>query len=329
MKETIRQLFSILLLVFSAAGTVIFGQDSPAGLRPDDADLVHAGDIIEVDVEGSLEFDWRGGLNPEGFLDGIENVDAPVFALCRSENEIAAEITKDFSRILRDPKVKVRILDRSNCAVAYLDGAVRQPHRFQIKRNVNLNELLVLSGGITETASGEISIFRPKFLNLRVDAGKRNRFLSQSQPGESFRNADHQDQRSASGQKGRESRDIERRYCKRFAGPANIRYRRRKQSAADLVPRTTLSRAIAAAGGTSKEGDETKVTIFRREGSESRVIETDLRKIRDGQTEDPILKPYDIIEVTQKGRPKRKFPPVIDPRGDSSAIARLPLRIIE
>ena len=34
------------------------------GSRPD---LIHFGDVIDVDVVGSLEFDWRGGLTPEGF----------------------------------------------------------------------------------------------------------------------------------------------------------------------------------------------------------------------------------------------------------------------
>jgi len=34
-----------------------------------DIDRVHQGDIIDVDVVGSFEFDWRGGLNPEGFIE--------------------------------------------------------------------------------------------------------------------------------------------------------------------------------------------------------------------------------------------------------------------
>ncbi len=56
------------------------------------ADLIHRGDLIEVDVVGSVEYDWRGTLNPEGFLNGIDYTENPIFALCRSEEEIAAEI---------------------------------------------------------------------------------------------------------------------------------------------------------------------------------------------------------------------------------------------
>jgi len=329
-RKTITHYFSVLLLCLFAAGSGAFAQNTPASDPPDDADLVHLGDIVEVDVEGSLEFDWRGGLNPEGFLDGIENVDSPVFALCRSENDIAAAVAKEYSRILRDPRVKVRILDRSNRAVTYLDGAVRLPHRFQIKRSVHLNELIVLSGGITDTASGEVSIFRPRFLSCRsTRIAGTDSFVNASQEAgpetltvklsDLLRGKKDANPEILSGDIVNVSQALPIYIIGGVNNPHQISAR----------SQTTLSRAIAAAGGTSKEGDESKVTIFRREGGESRVIEADLRKIVDGRAEDPLLKPYDIVEVAQEGRPKRRFPPVIDSRGDRAAMAKLPLRIIE
>ncbi|HKX84258.1 MAG TPA: hypothetical protein VJL58_08565, partial [Pyrinomonadaceae bacterium] len=69
----------------------IQAQSRPA----DKSDLVHFGDLIDVDVVGSFEFDWRGTLNPEGFLDGLEHVDKPVYALCRSESDIARSIERE------------------------------------------------------------------------------------------------------------------------------------------------------------------------------------------------------------------------------------------
>ena len=111
---------------------------------PGNTGLIHFGDLIDVDVVGSFEFDWRGTLTPEGFLDGFDKIEAPVYALCRTEEQLASVITAEFVKTLRDPKVAVRILDRSNRAVAYLDGAVKIPQRFQIRRPVRLNELLVI-----------------------------------------------------------------------------------------------------------------------------------------------------------------------------------------
>ena len=121
---------------------LLFGL-SPA--QDDPARLVHFGDLIEVDVIGSYEYDWRGSLNPEGFLDGLISIEDPIYALCRSEADLASAIERQL-KMLKEPKVAVRILDRSNRAIAFISGAVRSPKRFQIKRRVHLNELLVLSG---------------------------------------------------------------------------------------------------------------------------------------------------------------------------------------
>ncbi len=91
----------------------------------------------------------------------------------------------------------------------------------------------------------------------------------------------------------------------------------------------TLSRAIASAGGITKEADARKVTIFRRNGGESKVIEADLEKIKTNQAEDISLQASDIVEVLQKGREKRKYPPVINAvNSDDKNSLKLPLRII-
>src|SRR6476660_1623127 len=76
--------FSCLLLLLSLSDQ-IFSQVQPAN----ETDLVHYGDVVDVDVVGSLEFDWRGKLNPEGYLDGFNGFGEPVLGLCRSESEIA------------------------------------------------------------------------------------------------------------------------------------------------------------------------------------------------------------------------------------------------
>ena len=99
------------------------------------------------------------------------------------------------------------------------------------------------------------------------------------------------------------------------------------QSPVSARSRTTLSRAIAAAGGISKKGSRISITIYRRENGETRIIQADLSKINAESAEDIVLKPFDIIEVGQKGAGKRKFPPVIDKGGfQTSKLVNLPLR---
>ena len=293
-------------------------------------DLVHFGDLIEVDVIGSYEYDWRGSLTPEGFLDGLETLPDPVFALCRSEGDLSSEIQRQLSKILRDPKVAVRILDRSNRAVAFLSGAVRSPQRFQIKRPVHLNELLVLSGGITDRSSGEISIFRPAKLSCTESKNETgDKFVKASQPGgaetiniriaDILRGDQSVNPRIVSG-------DI---VTVSEALPVYVIGGVNSPQPIPIRNELTLSRAIATAGGLAKEGNN-NITVFRREAGETKRIVADLAKIAAGQAEDPVLKPFDIVDVPQKGKPDRVRPPVIENhQSNSLTLAALPLRVVD
>ncbi len=136
-------------------------------VEKNEVNLIHPGDLIDVDVIGSVEYDWRGKLNPEGFLDGIDFVDNPIYGLCQSEEAVAVAVGKAYGRILREPKVAVKILDRSSRPLSLVYGAVRTPQRLQIKRPILLNELLILAGGLTDKASGDIQVYRPVSLNCR------------------------------------------------------------------------------------------------------------------------------------------------------------------
>jgi protein involved in polysaccharide export with SLBB domain len=302
----------------------------------DDSNLIHLGDLIEVDVIGSLEFDWRGTINPEGFLDGITFIEEPVLALCRSEEAVAADVAKGYSKMLRDPKIEVRILDRSNRAISILAGAVKLPQRLQIRRPVLLNELLIISGGLTDRASGEIEIYRPQNLsctakNEAANKGKEEseKFATVSQDdGSQYIQIKISDLLTGKKESNPQilSGDIitvlEAQSVYVIGGVTNP-----KQVSFRL--QITLSRAIASVGGITKEADARKVTIFRRNGGESKVIEADLEKIKTNQAEDISLQASDIVEVLQKGREKRKYPPVINAvNSDDKNSLKLPLRII-
>ena len=318
--------FPFILLTITLAVAAAHAQNEPQS----QANLVHFGDLIEVDVIGSFEYDWRGSLTPEGFFDGLDSLENQVYGLCQSEEDLSVTVQKEFAKMLRDPKVVVRILDRSNRAVAFLNGAVRSPQRFQIKRAVYLNELLVLSGGITDRSSGEISVFRPA--NLSCSEPRKNtegEFVKASQP----RGAETINIKIADILRGEQaanprilSGDI---VTVSEALPVYVIGGVNSPQRLALRNQLTLSRAIATAGGLAKEGNG-NVTIFRREGRETKLIQADLQKITAGRAEDPVLMPFDIVDVPQKGKPSRTRPPVIDKGvSNSLTLASLPLRIID
>jgi protein involved in polysaccharide export with SLBB domain len=313
---------SLVFITFGIAGLSVAQSPSPTQTPTDvsENELVHYGDLIDVDVVGSLDGDWRGSISPEGFLQGLIYAPEPIYALCKTEQAIASEITTQYLKTLRDPKVVVRVLDRSGRAATLLLGAVRNQQRFKLRRSVRLSELLTLSGGITDTASGEITIARPADLNCfsKPDTdGKVSLFrftISQLLNGDPEANP-----LILSG-------DI---ITIVEASPiyviGGVNNPRQISSREEM----TVSRAIASAGGLAKEAVESDITVYRRDGKEGKSINIDLKKIRTKQQEDLTLKPFDIVDVGRKGRGKPKFPPNVTIDAVSRDIFKLPVRIVE
>ena len=324
-----------LFLCCLLLSSVSLSAQAPAASKPSptplpEEELAHFGDVIDVDILGGFEFDWRGTLTPDGFLDGVDGFNEPVYGLCRSENEIASGVVKAFSKILRDPKVVVRIIDRSNRAVVRLDGAVRTPTRFRLKRPVRLTELLVLAGGLTDDVSGEISIFRPRNLSClsAAEAGDKNVGSPQDNRSEAItiKISDLLKGNLAgniqilSGDMIDVSRAVPVYVIGAVNGPRPVYSR----------AQITVSRAIASAGGLAKDADASKVSIFRRDGIDAKSIEVDLDKIKRGVTDDIVLSSFDIIDVASKGGGKRKYPPTVAGSAKTNRNGReLPLRVID
>jgi protein involved in polysaccharide export with SLBB domain len=284
--------------------------------------LIHFGDKLEVDILGSLEYDWRGKADDEGFLSSLPYLDVSIQALCRTEREVAAEIAEAYGKFLRDPQVVVRVLDRSDRQNAVMFGAVRSPHRFQIQRPVRLNELVILSGGITDQASGEVEIFRPAMASCTAD--------KQTQT---------------------ESQLIRIKLADLLAGKAEANPFVKAGDVVTVEEATpiyvtggivvpqrilfragmTVSRAVASAGGLSQKADPTKIIVFRRQKdrAELEIIETDLDKIKQKTADDIALQPFDIVEVSHAGRERNRRPPIISQlESAQTSVTNLPVRVI-
>lgn len=289
-----------------------------------DSERIHFGDIVDIDVVGSLDHDWRGGLTPEGMLEGVSGLEEPVFALCKTESEVAALIQRDYSRFLKNPIVVVRVIDRSNRAVAYINGAVRTPQRLQIRRPVTLAEVIVFAGGITDSSNGQISIFRPPNTNCLPDPSGPETSLNKPikilvNISDLLAGVDGSNPMVVSG-------DI---VTVTQAAPVFLTGDIARRGRMNLTPELTLGRAIAAAGGIRNTGRGRKVRIYRRRMSNG-AMEFDFRAIREGTVEDPILEPYDVIDVEDSGRPTRKPAPLADGPGQNGiTLSKLPLRIVD
>lgn len=300
--------------------------------------LIHFGDVIDIDIIGSTEYDWRGRINPEGFLDGLDFIDEPIYALCRSEEAVAADVIKGYSKLLRDPKVAVTIVDQAGRPNSFLYGAVKTPHRFSLQREARLNELIILAGGLTDKASGEIQIIRPANLACRLNKENLSKDENQnSQKVSAVTGADSETKtiniKISDLLKGEKDAnpvisngDI---ITVLQSDPIYVIGGVLSPKQINITGKMTVSRAITSAGGLAKNADAKNVTIFRRVAGETKVIQVNLEYIKAEKAEDIILQKFDIVEVGQSGAEKRKFAPFI--KLDENAEKRsleMPLRII-
>ncbi len=295
-------------------------------------DLIHSGDLIDVDILGSTEYDWRGKVTPEGFITGLNFIDN-VFALCRTEKLIAKEIANKYSKFLRKPRVAVKILDRSNRPVSTLLGEVKVPQRFQLKRKIFLNEIIILSGGLTEKANGEIRILRTPNINCRIqkttnDKNKES-FVKVSQDN-NLKVINIKVSDLLSGKKAANPEIIYGDLITVFGSepvyviggvnnPGKILFR----------DNLSVSRAITTAGGLTKKSGSNEIRVFRKNGLETQIIELNLESIKNNEEKDILLKPYDIVDVAGK-ESDRMFSPLanldeITKENNST----LPLRVID
>jgi len=282
---------------------------------------VHFGDIVDVDFVGGFEFDWRGGLTQDGNLDGLAEADEPVYALCKTESEIAAAVAKAYAKTLREPKVVVRIVDKSNRAVVQLFGAVKTPVRFKLLRAASLRELLVLAGGLTDDASGEITLFRPRDIGCdnqspQADAVSRTLKIAVA---DLIAGKPDADPAILSG----DVITVERAPAVYVIGAVNNP--RPIYSRSEM----TVIRAIATAGGLAKEADGKHATILRREGGDTRSLDVDLAIAKSDPQKDTVLKAFDILDVASRGGGRRKLPPQREVLGSQSNRSQPPLRVVD
>jgi polysaccharide export outer membrane protein len=120
--------------------------------------LLGPGDVLEVRVFGQPDLSSSVEVDSDGNLSSLPFLETPIPARCRTEKQVQKDIATAYAKFINNPQVSVRVSGRNSRQPAVVFGAVRQPTRVEMKRKVRLNELMAVSGGFTERASGTIQI---------------------------------------------------------------------------------------------------------------------------------------------------------------------------
>lgn len=263
--------------------------------------LLGPGDVIDVRVFGQPELSSSVQVDSDGNLSALPFIEKPIPAKCRTDKDVQKDITTAYSKFINNPQVSVRISERNSRQPATVFGAVRQPTRVEMKRRVRLNELMAVSGGFTERASGTIQILHTEPL-MCPEAGEEAEAAPIDGTRIPLQIVKIQDLRSGK----IEANPIIRPgdyVLVTEAEPVYITGSVMSPGGIYLRDQLMLSRALAMVGGAKKEAKLNEVRIYRQiAGSANQeLITVDVAAIRKNQKPDVLLQAYDVIEVPEAG----------------------------
>jgi polysaccharide export outer membrane protein len=260
--------------------------------------LLGPGDVLEIKLFGQPDLGSNAQVDSDGNLSSLPFLDA-IPAKCRSEREVQKDIAVAYTRLVKEPQVSVRILERNSRTPASISGAVRQTTRVPMQREQRLNEVIAAAGGFTEKAAGTIQILHTEPV-MCPEGGQE----AQSMPIDGSA-IPFQVVKIADLQKGK---------LNPFVRPGDLILVTEAEpiyisgsvvSPGGILMREdlTLSRALAMVGGPRKDANLSEIRIHRQKpGSLSlEIIKVNYAAIKKNQTPDIFLKPYDVIDVSETG----------------------------
>ena len=263
--------------------------------------LLGPGDVLDVRVFGQPELSSSVQVDSDGNLSSLPFLEKPIVAKCRSDKDVQKDITAAYSKFINNPQVSVRISERNSRQPATVFGAVRQPTRVEMKRKVRLNELMAVSGGFTERASGTIQILHTEPL-MCPEPGEENLATpidGTRIPLNIIKIADLRAGKLEANPVIRPGDYV----LVTEAEPVYITGSVMSPGGVYLREDLMLSRALAMVGGARKEAKLTDVRIFRQVpgSANQQVISVDVAAIKKNQKPDVLLQAYDVIEVPEAG----------------------------
>src|SRR6266851_6857395 len=128
-----------------------------AASQPDDRYRIGPGDVLDIRIFNRPNLS-RDAVRVEGNgMIRMPLIDTEIQAACKTEGELAAEISHSYIKYYKNPQVDVFIKEYHSKQVAVI-GAVNEQSRFELQRRIRLLELLTFAKGPTAKAGQTINI---------------------------------------------------------------------------------------------------------------------------------------------------------------------------
>ena len=264
-------------------------KSQPTSVADDDRYRIGPGDVLDIRIYNRPNLS-RDGVRVEGNgMFRMPLIETEIQAACRTEGELAKEISVRYARFYKNLQVDVFIKEYHSRQVAII-GAVNEQSRFELQRRVRLLELLTYARGPSAKAGQTINIVHstaPSLCRAGSDdeiAAFSSYKLSDTMVGDPKANPYVEAGDIVTLPEADQIYVVGNVYT-----PVTI----------PLKEPLTLSRAIAMAGGAKLDTKKDKIRVVRQEpGSLAKTeIIVDLSAIEKKRADDLALLPNDIIDV--------------------------------
>jgi polysaccharide export outer membrane protein len=325
MNTAVRYLLSIATsaLVLGGANHLVAAQTPQPSAAPaaqsTERYRIGAGDVLEIRVYNRPQLS-REAVRVEGNgMIRMPLIDGDIQAACKTEGELAKDISLRYARYYRNLPVDVFIKEYHAREVALI-GAVNEQGRYQMQRHIRLLELLTFAKGPSEKAGQTINIVR----GPRTDACA----------GDTSAGGDHEGLitlRLNDTLRGEESANpyveagdiVTIPEAEQVFVVGNV-YAPKSLPLKDAL---TVSRAIAMAGGPLRDSKTDHIRVVRRSagaGAQSEMY-VNLTAIARKKEDDLVLQANDIVEVPESTGKSliRSLMGAVAP-----SVAQVPVRVI-
>ena len=279
------------------------------------------GDVLDIRVFNKPQFSRENVRVSVGGTIRMPLLTKEVRAACRTEAELAAELQQLYLEYLKTPQVDVFVKDFQSTPVAVI-GAVAQPSRFQLQRNVRLLEMLSFVGGPTTKAGRTVQVIHTGPPSLCESAGP-NGDDDDTKTVDNYQLSDMLGGREGANPVVRPGDIINIAEADQIFVVGNVL----RPSSLVLREPMNVTRAIAMSGGLMPDTKKDKIRVIRQiPGSATKTeILVDLKAIEKKQAPDIALQPNDIVDVPTDGtkRTLRTFFSSFVP-----SIGQLPTRVV-
>jgi len=263
--------------------------------------LLGPGDVLDIRFFGQSEMNTSAPVDSDGNITSLPFLEKPVLAKCRTEKDVQKEIALAYSKLIKNPQISVRVVERNSRQPATVFGAVRQPTRVDMKRRVRLNELMAVAGGFTERAAGTIQILHTEPL-MCPEPGEEAEGKPIDGTKLPFIIVQLSDLRSGR----KEANPVIRPgdyVLVTEAEPVYITGSVMNPTGVYLRDRMTLGLALGMVGGPRKEANLSAIKIWRlrADSTDRDTLIVDYSAIKKNLKSDVLLQPYDVIEVPEQG----------------------------